>query len=162
MGGAGREGFCFPEVFQDSAQDGHIGHSYCDMSHHEGGASRNGYCHFNSMCVSAGRGQKWGRITEKVTDYTRASEMQFAQAKHMDRGVHEANQAEAKDKRAASPGGHNDGVMQRASDGCTAVTGHRGEKEALSDAHKGKTVHLDEAVQVLKHACWKSVSCLKF
>ena len=82
MGGAGRGGFLLPcsgSDFPDSGQDGHMGHSYCGTRHHEGGASKNGYCDFNSMCVSAGQGQNWGRITEKVTDYTRAAEMQFAQ-----------------------------------------------------------------------------------
>ena len=58
MGGAGREGFLFPwsgSNFQDSGQDGHIGHRYHDKRHHEGGASRNEYDDLNAMCVSAGQ-----------------------------------------------------------------------------------------------------------
>ena len=83
-----------------------------------------------------------------MIDYIRVTEMQFAQAKHIDKGVHEANQERSKDKRAAASSGHNSWVMQRLADGYIAITGHGGEKKTFSDTHKDKTIHLDEAVQV--------------
>ena len=125
-----------------------MGHSYCGKRHHEGGASKNGYCDFTSMCVSAGQGQKWGCITEKVMDCIGVTEMQFVHAKHIDNGICKAKQIRSKDKRAASSGGHNDGVMQRVVDGCTAIIGHRGEKGTLSGAQEDKAIHLSEAVRV--------------
>ena len=45
-------------------------------------------------------------------------------------------------------GGHNHQVTQRAADGCLAIVGHGGEKEALSDGQEDKAIHLDEAIQV--------------
>ena len=74
--------------------------------------------------------------------------MQFTQAQNIDRGVHKANQIGSKDKRAASPGGHNHLVMQRVADGSIAIIGHGGEKETFSDGQENKAIHLDEAVQV--------------
>ena len=74
--------------------------------------------------------------------------MQSTQAQNIDRGVHKANQIGSKDERAAAPGGHNHLVTQRAADGCLAIVGHGGEKEALSDGQEDKAIHLDEAIQV--------------
>ena len=64
--------------------------------------------------------------------------MQFTQAQNIDRGVHKANQIGSKDKRAASPGGHNHLVMQRVADGSIAIIGHGGEKETFSGAQEDK------------------------
>ena len=70
--------------------------------------------------------------------------MQFVQAKHIDKGVHEANEEGSKDKRAAASSGHSNWVMQRVVDH-TEITGHGGEN-TFSGATK--TIHLDETVQV--------------
>ena len=74
--------------------------------------------------------------------------MQSTQAQNIDRGVHKANQIGSKDETAASPGGHNHLVTQRAADGCIAIIGHAGEKETFSGAQEDKERHLSEAVQV--------------
>ena len=74
--------------------------------------------------------------------------MQSTHARNTDRGIHKANQIGSKDERAAAPGGHNNGVMQRAADGCIAIVGHGGEKETFSGAQEDKERHLSEAVQV--------------
>ena len=74
--------------------------------------------------------------------------MQSNQVQNIDRGVHTANQIGSKDKRAAASGGHNNGVMQRAADGCIAIIGHGGEKETFSGTQEDKEIHLSEAVQV--------------
>ena len=74
--------------------------------------------------------------------------MQPAQEKHIDKGVHEANQEGSKDKRAAASSGHKSWVMQRLADGYVGTIGHGGEKNTFSGPHKDKTIHLDEAVQV--------------
>ena len=74
--------------------------------------------------------------------------MQFAQAKHIDKGVHEANQEGSKDKRAAASSGHNSWVMQRLADGYIGIIGHGGEKETFSGTQENKEIHLSEAVQV--------------
>ena len=64
--------------------------------------------------------------------------MQPAQEKHIDKGVHEANQEGSKDKRAATSGGHNSWVMQRVADGYIAIIGHGWEKNTFSDTTKTK------------------------
>ena len=74
--------------------------------------------------------------------------MQFTQAQNIDRGVHKANQIGSKDKRAASPGGHNHLVMQRVANGSIAIIGHGGEKNTFSGAQEDKEIQLHEAVQV--------------
>ena len=74
--------------------------------------------------------------------------MQSAHAKHIDKGVHKTNQIGSKKQGAAVSGGHNHQVTQRAADGCLAIVGPGGEKEALSDGQEDKAIHLDEAIQV--------------
>ena len=74
--------------------------------------------------------------------------MQSTHARNTDRGIHKANQIGSKDERAAAPGGHNNGVMQRAADGCIVILGHGGEKNTLSGTQEDKERHLSEAVQV--------------
>ena len=74
--------------------------------------------------------------------------MQSTQAQNIDRGVHKANQIGSKDKRAASPGGHNHLVIQRVADGSITIIGHGGEKETFSGTQENKEIHLSEAVQV--------------
>ena len=81
-------------------------------------------------------------------DYIGVAEMQFVHAKHVDKGICKANQIGSKDERAAAPGGHNNGVTQRAADGCIAIVRHGGEKETLSGAQEDKERHLSEAVHV--------------
>ena len=81
-------------------------------------------------------------------DYIGVAEMQFVHAKHIDKGICKANQIGSKDERAAAPGGHNNGVMQRAADGCIVILGHGGEKNTLSGTQEDKERQLHEAVQV--------------
>ena len=71
--------------------------TYCDVRHHVGGASENEYHDFNVVCVSAGQDSSWGSIAEKVIDYIRATEIQSAHAKHIDKGVHKVTQIRSKD-----------------------------------------------------------------
>ena len=74
--------------------------------------------------------------------------MQSVHAKHIDKGICKINQIGSKNKRLAASGGHNNGVTQRAADGCIAIIGHGGEKETFSGTQEYKAAHLDEAVRV--------------
>ena len=68
MGGAGRGGFLLPcsgSDFPDSGQDGHMGHSYCGTRHHEGGASKKGYCDFTSSVSVQDRAKTGGASQKK-------------------------------------------------------------------------------------------------
>ena len=101
------------------------------------------------MCksVSTGQLQNGGYITEEVVDLVRTTETQSEDPTRLPYLHWDSTGPGAHSQLEACLWGHDQGIVQRVTDGHTAVIGHHRQEEALSGSQDKEEAHLGSTGQ---------------
>ena len=90
---------------------------------------------------------EWGDVTEEVANLIQMTEMQREDPAHLPYLHWDPTDPGAHSQLEAHLWGHDQGTVQRATDGHTAVIGHHHQEEALSGSEDKEEAHLGSTVQ---------------
>ena len=104
------------------------------------------------MCksVSTGQLQKRGNVTEEVVNLVQMTEMQREDLARLPYLHWDSTGPGAHSQLEAHLWGHDQGIVQRVTDGHTEVIGHHGQEEALSGSQDKEEAHLCSASEKKK------------